>query len=445
MRKHRLALGLGSVLLTLIFLPATALAAAGGNSAGTSHTPALVISLGNGIRVTLNTSKAVCRTVKSGPDGTKHCAVTQRLPLSDLNAAARAERSKDMLRLLSRSSAARARSAAAVAPTEPEQCGFSQTEFVQSVTTDPDRFTSCSDLLLVAVNYTFMTTPPFFTVDGTFFWEDQQWESYSASSGDFTHGMVTLGYKIGATGNLSRGVTADLMSSCDIFASICSATSLLVPDPQPALITPGGTNNFGWTESDAGPSSTTPNTDNIMNPDLGIFWEDISTTPPMPKSDIGILTGRCDTMVTRADGCVNEDFTPTVVYDAQANPLVGPVAQHIFNAQKTLSIAWGIPKLFAGNGEVLNRDVNPRDIRANNRAACRRVRLRHGQQCDEFPLASTFQGAAFQPVFSAVAVPAAANSSQGGITSHFYTSNRVIDDDAFFVLAITASGAISWF
>ncbi len=239
-------------------------------------------------------------------------------------------------------------------------------------------------------------------------------------------------------------MTADLESSCDIFANICSATSATVPDPQPVAITPGSRHSFEWTESDAGRSSTTARTDNLMNPDLGVFWEDISTEPATEATDTGQLHGRCDTLATAKDGCVNEDFRPTVTYSALTHPLVQPVAQHIFNAQRTLSIAWGVPASVKANGRVLTRDVNAADIRANNRAACRGVRRASGQQCDEFPLASTFEGAAFQHVFSAVAVPASANQAQGGITSTFYSGDRVIDDDAFYVLAVLRNGSRSW-
>jgi hypothetical protein len=37
-----------------------------------------------------------------------------------------------------------------------------------------------------------------------------------------------------------------------------------------------------------------------------------------------------------------------------------------------------------------------------------------------------------------------ANDSQGGITGNFYKYNRVIDDDAFYVLAIVSQTQISW-
>jgi len=64
--------------------------------------------------------------------------------------------------------------------------------------------------------------------------------------------------------------------------------------------------------------------------------------------------------------------------------------------------------------------------------------------CDEYPLASTHQGAAFNSDFSAVTVPPAANNSQGGLTRAFYRANRVIDGDPFYVRAILPDGTPSW-
>jgi hypothetical protein len=93
---------------------------------------------------------------------------------------------------------------------------------------------------------------------------------------------------------------------------------------------------------------------------------------------------------------------------------------------------------------VLTRDTSAADRRLNNAAACRTVHLAAGQNCDEFPLATIFQGASFQKVFSAVAVTAAANSSQGGTTKAFYARNRLVNHDPFHVLAILANGSRSW-
>jgi hypothetical protein len=191
---------------------ATALASMAGSTAGTGNAPVPVINLGNGHHLTPDVSKAKCQATTSVPGVTKRCSLAQRLPLSDLPAAARAERAKDMRTIQSRSAA----SGAAITP--PSQCGFSSTEFRVTGNANPDRFTSCSATQWIAINYKFITTPPFIIVQGTFFWEDQQWESYSATSGTFHHGMVTLGYKTGAAGDLSGGITADLFSSCGLMA-----------------------------------------------------------------------------------------------------------------------------------------------------------------------------------------------------------------------------------
>jgi len=128
---------------------------------------------------------------------------------------------------------------------------------------------------------------------------------------------------------------------------------------------------------------------------------------------------------------------------------VAPVAQHIYTAQSGvasggLSIAWGVPSNFNSTRKPLNRDMNQSDINANRNAACAGVPIPTGDSCDEFPLASTYQGAAFQSVYSAVAVPSSANNSQGGLTSAFYTSNRVNDDDPFYVDAVLPNGTYSW-
>lgn len=81
----------------------------------------------------------------------------------------------------------------------------------------------------------------------------------------------------------------------------------------------------------------------------------------------------------------------------------------------------------------LTRATNPSTINANRNAACANV----APSCDEYPMASTYQGAGFQPDFSTASVPASANSSQGGILSQFYGTNRVLDGDPFWVSAQT--------
>ncbi|MGW2770243.1 NucA/NucB deoxyribonuclease domain-containing protein [Streptomyces sp. NPDC001275] len=135
---------------------------------------------------------------------------------------------------------------------------------------------------------------------------------------------------------------------------------------------------------------------------------------------------------------MNEQFIPTVTYSAITNPPVSDVATHIYNAQASLPSHWGVPAY----GHWLSRDTDLSDRIANTMAACTGV----PPSCDEFPLASTHQGAAFSAPgdWSAVTVSATANNSQGGITSAFYTSNRVVEGDKFWVKAVLANGSASW-
>jgi hypothetical protein len=452
-RSLLLALVTGLAALTL---PATAaLAAPAGPAApaaaavsgqAAQASPPVVVNLGDGKQLTIDTSGAKCEATSSAADAARQCSVTARIPLGDLPAAALRERAADLQDATPAATPAEAPDAAAAIPTAgPARCHFTNVEaFSKSATANPDRLTSCSDTVVSTVNYKITNTPPFFEVTGFFFWEDQQWAIFRSARGNWTHGMVVLGYLLGRSGTLAKGVTADLQSSCDVFASVCSATSATVPDPQPVTITPGSRHSYAWTESDEGASSISAGKDSVLNPSLGVLWEDISTSPATSAIDTGGLHGRCDTIVSTKDGCVNQAFTPTVTFSAVKTPKVAPVAQHIFTAQHTLSIAWGVPAQFSTRGRVLTRDTSAADQRANNAAACAKVTLKAGQNCDEFPMATTFQGAHFQPVFSAVPVAMAANSSQGGTLKGFYAGNRVLNHDPFYVKAILANGSASW-
>jgi hypothetical protein len=98
----------------------------------------------------------------------------QQIPLKDLTAAQRAQRSADMARLRSKSGARQAGISQQVDITAPAQCNFSGIEFAQTGIPHPDRFTSCSDVMWLATSYEVTSTPPFIMFLGTFFWEDQR-------------------------------------------------------------------------------------------------------------------------------------------------------------------------------------------------------------------------------------------------------------------------------
>lgn len=327
------------------------------------------------------------------------------------------------------------RPAAAATIIPPAQCVFSPNTLVNR-----DRFTACVDTLWQLQDIEIIDGVPH--VRGTFDMNDLQWASFSGTSGSWTHGMLTMA--LTGTGSLLGGFEAELYSGCFLAQGICSAVSLTNPDPQTVTIVPKGTYAFGWSEFDRGPSSLTTGASNDLSTVLGVQF--LNTAPDGATAPFfdNVRAGRCDTIAKATDGCVNQNFTPTMTYSAITHKLVAPVAQHVFTAEQTLAVNWGVPPGHFANDQPLTRDMNPADIRLNRRAACRGVTVPPGNQCDEYPLATTHQGASFQNAFSAVAVPASANSSQGGITRAFYASNRVIDGDPFYVLAILANGTRSW-
>lgn len=395
--------------------------------------------------VTFNPKTARCETVRTATGPTTRCVQVTRLPLKDLTTAQRAERKSMMTGLAKRQQQQQQQreSAAvvspAVIPAAPAACNFSGIEFGLTVTAHPNRFLSCADTLL---NVTVLQIEPTPLLLGSFSWEDQQWATLAQKSLTWTHGLQVLGYTELAFGDLADGVSGTMFSNCLPVTSGCTETSLGLPDPQQVAVVPGLTYNFGWTETDAGAASLgVAGQQDILNATLGVVWLIVADEQSTELDDIGALAVRCDTIaIPTTPGCVDQAFTPTLTYNSLTNPLVGPVAQHIYDAQRTLVTAWGVPSSVFPNGAPLTRDMNPADITANRTAACSGV----APSCDEYPMASTHQGAAFNIDFSTATVPPAANNSQGGLTRAFYRANRVIDPDPFYVDVILPNGTASW-
>lgn len=359
---------------------------------------------------------------------TVRCAQVRRVPVSQLTAGDRALLPKALAEIVSRSHSD-PRNPAAITP--PAQCAFSLGTLFS-----PDRFTACEETAWQFQNIEITDGVP--TIIGTFDVTDMQWVSFSGTSGSWTHGMIMV--SMGGTGTLLGGFESELYSGCFLAQGVCVATSLTSPDPQTVTIVPFDLYTFSWVETDRGHSSITTGASNNLSAFLGVDF--INTAPDGSSAFFfdNVKTGRCDTIATKTDRCVNQNFTPTLTYSAKTNPKVGPVAQHVLTAEQTLAVNWGVPPGHFADPQPLTRDMNPADIRLNRLTACRGV----PPSCDEYPLATTHQGAAFQNAFSAVPVPGSANSSQGGITKAFYASNRVIDGDPFYVLAILANGTRSW-
>jgi hypothetical protein len=326
-------------------------------------------------------------------------------------------------------------SASSLAP--PTQCGFGSAVYFA-----PDRFTACGDqtweLDDIQVDSDGTTE-----VVGFMEMEDLQWFSYSATNSAWTHDLLMMSYT--GDGTLVGGFDTEVSSACDANPSICVAFSQGAPDPQSVTVTPDSSYEFGWTEQDQGPAQAAPGNVTELFGSTGVnFAGSNAVGGPWTFSD-GNFDGRCDSVVSAVDGCIDDEYVPTVIFDSTVNPAVAPVAQHIYDAQNGgLVTAWGVDPSLRNNGSYLTRDMNPADITASNRAACGSVTVPTGSSCDEFPMASTYEGAAFNSDYSIAIVPASANSSQGGILSNFYGSNRVIDSDLFMVLSVLPNGTASW-
>ncbi|MFJ8158410.1 NucA/NucB deoxyribonuclease domain-containing protein [Streptomyces sp. NPDC094468] len=313
---------------------------------------------------------------------------------------------------------------------------------------DPDRFLSCSSAVYGATVINLNTGATVGTMPLTVLQWTTDHAAALATPAAWDHGVdVTTGT---GTGVLAGGVQLAFTSLCTVNAGICSVTA--TSGTQPAVYPSNSETTVVYTEADAGPASSGVNAETAATSKLGIQWVETYNTLTATWSDNGTflsagrgLANRCDSYVgiysgttANARGCVNETFIPTLTYSAVANPAVSDVAQHVYSAQASLPSHWGVP----AHGNWLTRDTDLNDQAANRTAACTGVL----PSCDEFPLASTHQGAAFSAPgdWSAVTVSPSANSSQGGITGAFYTSNRVVEADKFWVKAVLSNGSASW-
>ena len=471
MKLRSLAMASLTAVLVTLSLPLAA-------QAGTAQAPASV-----SVQKPPSTSNTRCTSAESGT--IRHCVRVQQLPLTKLTPAQRTERATMIRTRLGTTNAPLHASAAAPATTilPAPQCNFTPLGGgVTSFTANPDRFTSCADTYWLITN---VVTVDDVTTVSTFNFEDLQWTSYSATSSTWLHGMATIGYE-GGTNDLADGFTGLLSSNCTIAgAGVCTATSLNAPDPQAVDITPGSVTYYAWAETDDGLSATTADEETILDFTLGVVWNVLSIDPPTEAIDVPFgqadgpttgLVGRCDTMATSTDGCVNEDFTPTLSLPVTQ---YGASAAMIQWAQDNLSGAWGLQS----SGQPLYRLANDSDARANRRVICNtRNFVNFGpfiggdygdrDSCDEYPFAGTYESGALNGVtngrqcaqviavegnpgaktealawndvavigsFSASAacvrghIPLKLNSGVGGAYGNLVQSQRLIDSDPFWV------------
>ncbi|WP_224389049.1 hypothetical protein [Pseudonocardia sp. ICBG1293] len=159
---------------------------------------------------------------------------------------------------------------------------------------------------------------------------------------------------------------------------------------------------------------------------------------------------RCDNVIKgRGPGCVVPSHTPAIAYSRTGD--VSELARHIGDAQ-----ASGLPGTYP-SGPPLTRLMDKDDAKDNRGRACPRTYTRPaGLSCDEYPFASSYQGAEQAPKgpgrtfpycqvadlrqgirgatgYSSCMINDAQNKQGGSQLSAFFSRNRVIDRDAYRV------------
>ncbi|MDG4857024.1 NucA/NucB deoxyribonuclease domain-containing protein [Streptomyces sp. T-3] len=159
------------------------------------------------------------------------------------------------------------------------------------------------------------------------------------------------------------------------------------------------------------------------------------TLPIEDELSEAVTTVRCDNDASinpTKGGCVYPNYTPTYnVSTVLADQ--DQVAWHIWWAQTNLDQAWGRK----GHGPALTRTQDPALNQANRDKACPdSIPRPPGKSCDEYPFASTHEGASKNPDFSCHMVPANQNSQEGSNRGAWYGNNRVLEKDKFWVNVI---------
>jgi hypothetical protein len=356
--------------------------------------------------------------------------------------------------------------------TPPRRCHFGN---LRTYKPAPSRDISCVDRRRVAIAYIIKNGT--IEIKGRLHYEEQSWVRYTGST--WTHGLIIIVGK--GTDVLQNGISAVIQSTCDAsFEHPCNATSNGGPDDQPVTLTPETTFTRSWDENDTGPAVTQPGSADGLDGFIGTAFF-FTPPPPYPStidSDLGLLTGRCDSIISSTDTCVNQARIPTLSLSLST---YGAAAAIIEWAQSNLSAAWGLQ----GVGQPLTRLANMATRNANRAIICDSTFTNMGStiggddgskdSCDEFPFAASYQSGALNGVTSGSQcaqvtateianptgdlatdwnsvqpdgtitgneacvrghIPLALNKAVGGKYGGFIKSKRLLDRDQFWVAVI---------
>ncbi|NEA24580.1 NucA/NucB deoxyribonuclease domain-containing protein [Actinomadura bangladeshensis] len=136
-----------------------------------------------------------------------------------------------------------------------------------------------------------------------------------------------------------------------------------------------------------------------------------------------------------AGGCVFPDLVPTYTLSKSTGSAT-QTAAHIERAQEATLNHWG-RYTGATTDKALTRLVNEAQATKNRNAACAAAPDPRptGKDCDEYPFAATYQGAALEGRgdFHWELIDSSDNRAEGAYRKQWYLENRVIDEDPFWV------------
>ncbi|AZS87220.1 hypothetical protein ELQ87_25525 [Streptomyces griseoviridis] len=245
----------------------------------------------------------------------------------------------------------------------------------------------------------------------------------------------------------TAGTTVEGDATCE---GTCSLSASDVDFPSQAL------SQSSLPYGDALPATTATTAGAVGEAKTSMYWEFKNTQwakqPGLNRSQVPTPI-RCDnnTKGVSKVGCVFKDYVPTNVVSLSG--LYPNYARHIKEAQES-----GLPGAYP-DGQPLTRQTDSAEATTNRRTACPQASnggypRPTGYSCDEYPFASTHEGAASNkdlgrafswcqisaltsrtgPGWSACMIPATENTAAGRDDLRpFYNANRVLEEDEFYV------------
>lgn len=139
----------------------------------------------------------------------------------------------------------------------------------------------------------------------------------------------------------------------------------------------------------------------------------------------GMASVRCDKIkYLGKPGCVYPGHVPNFSI-SRNDSKVNEAASHIYAAERKLK---GKP----GYSKPLHRITSKSQMSKNRNKACpKKLHRPKGKSCDEYPMASTREGAA-TGIYSRKMINAKDNSRAGSRLGTFYSDNRIVNGDAFW-------------